>query len=466
MSHTATPVKPFAAKPVDPATPYPKLAKELIEKFNNRTATVGVMGLGYVGLPLLACFHDAGMKVIGYDIDPEKPKLLHQGEHYLPHLGADLCRAFKGSDRFLATTDAKELAKADAIIVCVPTPLGKHMEPDLSYVEKTGQTIGPICRPGQLIVLESTSFPGTTREVMVPAIIETAKWKPELGVDFFVAFSPEREDPGRKSHSTRTIPKLVGGLDKPSGDAAVALYKQSIETVVPCSTAEVAEAAKVFENVFRCINIALVNELKMILEPMGIDVWDVIAAASTKPFGFMPFFPGPGLGGHCIPIDPFYLSWKAKEFKVAARFIELAGEVNTGMPHWVVNRVAHAFNERSRSIKGSKILVLGLAYKPDIADDRESPSFELITLLEELGAHVDYSDPHVPETKPVRKHDLGKKSVAITTDNLKKYDAVLVSTNHKAFDYAMIAKDSKMVIDTRNALAAFAGQMGDRLIKA
>ncbi|MBY0307797.1 MAG: nucleotide sugar dehydrogenase [Phycisphaerales bacterium] len=467
MSHAAPAAKPFAQAAVANGAPYPKMATELIEKLNTRTATVGVMGLGYVGLPLLACFHDAGMKVIGYDIDPEKPRLLHNGENYLPHLGSDLCRAFKGSDRFLATTDAAALNKADAIIVCVPTPLGRHMEPDLSYVENTGRTIGPICRPGQLIVLESTSFPGTTREVMVPAIIETAKgWTPRLGEDFFVAFSPEREDPGRKSHSTRTIPKLVGGLDKASGDAAVALYKQAIETVVPCATAEVAEAAKVFENVFRCINIALVNELKMILEPMGIDVWDVIAAASTKPFGFMPFYPGPGLGGHCIPIDPFYLSWKAKEFKVPARFIELAGEVNNGMPHWVVHRIAHAFNERSRSIKGSKILVMGLAYKPDIADDRESPSFELITLLEDLGATVDYTDPHVPQTKPVRKHDLGKVSVPFTAENLRKYDMVLISTNHKAFDYAMLAREAKLVVDTRNAMSQFAPEMGDRLVKA
>lgn len=444
----------------------PALARELIERFSNRSATVGVMGLGYVGLPLLACFHECGMKVVGYDIDPDKPRALHNGENYLPHLGEDLCRAFKGSDRFIATTDAAALANADAIIVCVPTPLGRHMEPDLSFVERTGETIGRICRPRQLIVLESTSFPGTTREVLVPAVLGTATWAPRLGEDLFVAFSPEREDPGRKSHSTRTIPKLVGGLDKPSGDAAVALYKQAIETVVPCATAEVAEAAKVFENVFRCINIALVNELKMILEPMGINVWDVISAASTKPFGFMPFYPGPGLGGHCIPIDPFYLSWKAKEFKVPARFIELAGEVNNGMPHWVVNRIAHTFNERSRSVKGSKVLVLGLAYKPDIADDRESPSFELITLLEELGALVDYSDPHVPHTKPVRKHDLGKSSVALTADNVRGYDMVLISTNHRAFDYAMLAREAKLVVDTRNAMTAFATQMGDRLVKA
>jgi UDP-N-acetyl-D-glucosamine dehydrogenase len=429
------------------------------------SAKVGIIGLGYVGLPLMMCFHRAGLSVVGFDIDPKKPEALRRGENYLPHLGADLCKPLVNSDRFLGTTSEKDLTACDALVVCVPTPLGKHNEPDLSYVVGTGELIGRICRPGQLVVLESTSYPGTTRDVFVPAIRSQPAGK-AAGDRLLVAFSPERENPGDTKHTTRNIPKLVGGLTEEATRQGVALYKTGIETVIPVKTAEVAEAAKVFENVFRAVNIALVNELKMILEPMGIDVWDVIAAAGTKPFGFMPFTPGPGLGGHCIPIDPFYLSWKAREFKAAARFIELAGEINTGMPAWVVNRITHAFNQRSKSVKGSRILVLGLAYKPDIADDRESPSFELIEQLEELGAHVDYTDPHVPHAKAGRKHDLGKSSIPVTPENLRKYDMVLVSTNHKAFDYAMIAAEAKLVVDTRNAMAAFAGQMSERLVKA
>ncbi|HEX8877250.1 MAG TPA: nucleotide sugar dehydrogenase [Phycisphaerales bacterium] len=444
-------------------------AEQLKNKIESKQALVAIIGLGYVGLPLLAAFHEAGYPVLGFDIDPEKPVLLKKGENYLPHLGSDMCKPFVGSKRFDATTDPKALQKADAIIVCVPTPLGQHGEPDLSYVVNTGVMIGENSREGQLVVLESTSYPGTTREDMLPAMIKAAAKKGvnlKLGDNTFVAFSPEREDPGRKSHSTTTIPKLVGGLDKVSGELATKLYTGPIKTVVPVSSAEVAEASKVFENVFRCVNIALVNELKTIMDAMGINVWEVIEAASTKPFGFMPFYPGPGLGGHCIPIDPFYLTWKAKEFKVPARFIEIAGEVNNSMPHYVVHKVAAALNNHSKATKGAKVLVLGLAYKPDIADTRESPTYELIELLLDMGAKVDYSDPFVKYTKPVRKYNLDMHSVDLTPENLAKYDCVLISTNHSAFDYGVVAKHSKLVVDTRNAMKKHAGEMGDRLVRA
>ncbi len=444
-------------------------AEQLKNKIEARQAKVAVIGLGYVGLPLLAAFHEAGFPVLGYDIDPEKPVLLKKGQNYLPHLGSDLCKQFVGSKRFDATTDAKRLAEADAIIVCVPTPLGLHGEPDLSFVINTGIMIGENAKAGQLVVLESTSYPGTTREDMLPAIVKEAAKKGvklTLGDNLFVAFSPEREDPGRKSHTTTTIPKLVGGLDKVSGDLATRMYSGPIKTVVPVSTAEVAEASKVFENVFRCVNIALVNELKTIMDAMGINVWEVIEAASTKPFGFMPFYPGPGLGGHCIPIDPFYLTWKAKEFKVPARFIEIAGEVNNSMPHYVVHKVAAALNMVDKPAKGAKVLVLGLAYKPDIADTRESPTYELIELLLDMGAKVEYSDPFVTSTKPVRKYDLHMQSVALTPENLARFDCVLISTNHTSFDYGAIAKHAKLVVDTRNSMKAFAGSMGERLVRA
>ncbi|MDP1662662.1 MAG: nucleotide sugar dehydrogenase [Phycisphaerales bacterium] len=427
--------------------------------------SVGIIGLGYVGLPLLMCFHEAGVSTVGFDIDPKKPDALAIGENYLPHLGVDLCKPLVGSGRFKGTTDETDLQGCDALIVCVPTPLGKHSEPDLSFVRKTGEMIGRICRPGQLIILESTSYPGTTREVFLPAIRSQPAGAAAADT-LLVAFSPERENPGDKEHTTRNIPKLIGGLTPEATRQSAALYSIAIERVITVASAEVAEAAKVFENVFRSVNIALVNELKLILEPMGINVWDVIAAAGTKPFGFMSFAPGPGLGGHCIPIDPYYLAWKAREFKVAARFIELAGEINTAMPARVVQRVVHALNQRGRSVKGSRILVLGLAYKPDIADDRESPSFELIDRLEELGASVDYTDPYIAHAKPGRKHNLGKSSVALTAGTVRGYDALLISTNHTAFDYAMIAAEASLVVDTRNAMAPFSARMGDRLVLA
>lgn len=441
------------------------------QKIDSKTCKVGIMGLGYVGLPLLHAFHEAGFPVIGYDIDEEKITLLKRGENYLPHLGKYLCRAFPNSSRFDCTADLSRLGEADAILVCVPTPLGSHHEPDLSYVINTGIAIGKTLRPGQLIVLESSTYPGTTRDDMLPAMLKafpanSGKKPPRLGEDLFVAFSPEREDPGNKGHNTKTIPKLVGGLDEMSTKLATKLYACAIDKAIPVSSAEVAETAKLLENIFRCVNIAMVNELKVVLDAMGINVWEVIDAASTKPFGFMPFYPGPGLGGHCIPIDPFYLTWKAKEVGKTARFIELAGEVNTAMPHYVIHKVAAALNDQGKAVKGSKVLVMGLAYKPDIADTRESPSFELIELLLQQGAHVEYADPFIAKTYPVRRHNLEMVAVDPTPENIAKFDCVLISTNHSAFDYATLAKHARLVVDTRNAMKQHAAAMGRRLVRA
>ncbi len=439
-------------------------------KLHSGTAVAGIIGLGYVGLPLAHALHSGGLRVMGFDIDQSKIDSLAKGTNYLKHFGDDMARELGTSAKFTATTDFARLAEPDVLIVCLPTPLGRHHEPDLSYVVSCGEQIGCTLRAGQLIILESTTYPGTTREEFLEGIQRGAMGTPAerltVGRDFFVAFSPEREDPGRKSHTTRTIPKLVGGLDDRSTELACALYRYGVENVVPVRSAEVAEAAKLLENIFRCVNIALVNEMKIVLDAMGIDVWEVIEASSTKPFGFMPFYPGPGLGGHCIPIDPFYLTWKAKEVGHPTRFIELAGEINTRMPHYVIDRLTTAFNERGKAVKGAKILVLGLAYKPDIDDTRESPSFELISLLRERGAEVSYSDPFVPKTVPVRKHDLAMTSVEMTPKNIASFDAVLISTNHSAFDYAAIAEHAKLVVDTRNAMKNHAARMGNRLVKA
>src|SRR5215208_4352436 len=405
---------------------------DLAGKISNGSAVVGVIGLGYVGLPLLNAFHQGGHRVVGFDVDAKKIQMLKKGENYLKHLGETLFRPMLASGRFDATSDASRMGECDVLISCVPTPLGPHLEPDLSFIENTTDDIAKTLRAGQLIILESSTYPGTTREVMLPRL-EARGLK--CGRDFFLAYSPEREDPGRKDHNTQTIPKLVGGIDKVSGDLATALYRRAIKQVIPVSSAEVAEAAKILENTYRAINIALVNEMKVVLSAMGIDVWEVIAAASTKPFGFQAFYPGPGLGGHCIPIDPFYLTWKAREVGHTSRFIELAGELNRSMPDYVVQRTVLALNERSRSVKGSRILVLGLAYKPDVDDVRESPSFELIEKLEHLGAHVDYNDPLVPQTHKMRRYDLQMHSVPLTPENLKSYDCVLIATNHSNYDW-------------------------------
>ena len=432
------------------------------EKIRDRSLVVGIVGLGYVGLPLARAFFEAGFRVIGFDVDPEKPKLLAVGGYYLKHLGEDYVKGFVGSDRFEATTDFGRLGEPDAVISCVPTPLGKHLEPDLSYVEQTTEDIARTLRKGQLVALESTTYPRTTREVMLPRL-EASGLK--CGEDFFLAYSPEREDPGRKDHSTATIPKLVGGVDEASGKLAHEMYDTAIASVIHVSSAEVAESAKLLENIFRAVNIALVNEMKVVMTAMGVDVWEVVEAAKTKPFGFMPFYPGPGLGGHCIPIDPFYLTWKAREYGLATRFIELAGEVNRAMPEFVIDRLADALNDREKSVKGSKVLVLGLAYKPDVDDLRESPSCELIELLLERGAKVEYNDPHIPTAPKVRKHDLQMSSVDLTPASLASYDCVLISTNHKAYDYQMIGEHSKLIVDSRNAMDAYQGDRG-HIVKA
>jgi UDP-N-acetyl-D-glucosamine dehydrogenase len=428
---------------------------DLLAKINAKTARVGIIGLGYVGLPLLAAFHRAGFNVIGFDNDPAKIESLHRGENYLKHLGKTLIADMKSAGRFDATADFARLAEADAILICVPTPLGDHREPDLSFVRKSAEEIALRLHSGQLIVLESTTYPGTTREIVLP-LLESRGLR--CGTDFFLAFSPEREDPGRKDASTQTIPKLVGGIDEISGKIAVALYQQAINKVIPVATAEIAEAAKLLENIYRAVNIALVNEMKIVLSAMGIDIWQVIAAASSKPFGFQPFYPGPGLGGHCIPIDPFYLSWKAQEVGMPTRFIELAGEINHKMPDYVVQRTAQALNARGKTVKGAKILVLGLAYKPDIDDVRESPSFELIEKLTHLGAFVEYNDPHVPATHRMRKYDLHLRSVPLTAQSLREYDCIVISTHHSAYDWQMIADHANLIIDTRGAMRNVTGK--------
>ncbi len=440
-----------------------KLSDTLLEKINRKQAVVGVMGLGYVGLPLVREFCHGGFRMIGFDVDAEKVKMLKAGKTYIRHLPGKMFKEFIDDELFTPTTDMDQLAKPDAILICVPTPLNKMREPDMQYVESTARDIAKRLRPGQLIVLESTTYPRTTREIVLPILAETGL---KHGKDFFLAFSPEREDPGRTDITTKQIPKVVGGLGPADGKLAAALYGQVLDHVVPVSTAEVAEACKIVENVYRCINIALVNELKLVFDRMGIDVWEVIEAAKTKPFGFQAFYPGPGLGGHCIPIDPFYLSWKAREYGITARFIELAGEINTAMPEHVVNRVAEALNEHGKALKGSKVLVLGLAYKKDIDDVRESPSVELIELLQERGAKCDYHDPFIPVAKPMREHNITHmKSVPLTAKSVKSYDCVLISTDHSNVDYDMICQQAKLVVDTRNATGKKKRPAG-RVVKA
>jgi UDP-N-acetyl-D-glucosamine dehydrogenase len=428
---------------------------DLLAKIESGSALVGVVGLGYVGLPLVAAFVHGGMRVIGFDVDAAKIDALGRGENYLKHLGPDLARELAASGKFQATGDFSRLAEPDAIISCVPTPLGAHLEPDLSYVTRTADDIAKTLRRGQLVVLESTTYPRTTREILLPRLEAGGLL---CGRDFFLAYSPEREDPGRRDFNTQTIPKLVGGIDAPSTQCAAALYRRAVKNVVPVSSAEVAESAKLLENIYRSVNIALVNEMKMVLTAMGIDVWEVIAAAATKPFGFQAFYPGPGLGGHCIPIDPYYLTWKAREVGMTTRFIELAGQVNHAMPDYVVERLAHALNDRGKSVRGSRILVLGLAYKPDIDDVRESPSFEIIEKAQDLGAVVDYNDPHVPATHKMRKYDLGMRSIELTATALAGYDAVVIATHHSAYNWQWIADNAKLIIDARGAMRHITGR--------
>ena len=424
--------------------------KALLKQIQDRKATIGIVGMGYVGLPLVRTFARAGFRVLGFDIDAAKIKALRAGRSYIKHIPSSMIVELRSSRKFDATFDLKRLCEPDAVIICVPTPLSASRDPDMSFVEGTARSIGAVLRKGQLVVLESTTYPGTTRELVMP-ILEAGGLKVER--DFFLAFSPEREDPGRVDYSTETIPKVVGGIGPRSTRLAVALYCGAIKQVVPVESCEVAEASKIVENVYRCVNIAMVNELKIVFDKMGVDVWSVINAAKTKPFGFQAFYPGPGLGGHCIPIDPFYLTWKARHYGESTRFIELAGEINTRMPEYVVNRVGAALNDRGRAIMGSRVLVLGLAYKKDVDDMRESPSIHLIEMLRARGAKVDYNDPHIPAAPRQREHNLGLKSVPLTAASLRRYDCVLISTDHSAYDPEMIVRNARLVVDTRNLTA-------------
>jgi UDP-N-acetyl-D-glucosamine dehydrogenase len=445
---------------------------EIIKKIENKTATIGIIGLGYVGLPLGLEFAHKGFDVTGFDIDERKIPILNSGKSYIKHISEERIKKFVDSKKFKATSDFSRLTSCDAIIICVPTPLNEHREPDMTYIENSGKIVAQYLRKGQLVVLESSTYPGTTDEILLP-MFEAAqsssntKAKFKVGTDFYLAFSPEREDPNNPNFSTGTIPKVVGGVTKNCQQAAIALYDQVIVKTVPVSSTRAAEATKLVENIYRSVNIALVNELKVVFDKMNIDVWEVIEAASTKPFGFHPFYPGPGLGGHCIPIDPFYLTWKAREFEVHTRFIELAGEINTSMPYYVVEKAGAALNTVKKSLKGSKVLILGASYKKDIDDMRESPSLRLIELFYDKGAKVDYNDPYVPQLFKTRKYNYDIKSVELTSGKLKKYDLVVLSTDHTYYKEKanFIARNSKLIVDTRN-LFDKAGVKSNKIFKA
>ena len=425
--------------------------QSLLSAISDRSCSVGVIGLGYVGLPLIDAFINAGFGCVGFDVDPEKVKSLLGGKSYIKHIDDAKIEGWLSKKKFDATDDMGRLSEPDVLLICVPTPLNDARDPDLRYVEGTCEAISKSLRPGQLVVLESTTYPTTTRDVMVPILEQSGL---SAGSDFFVAYSPEREDPGNPDFSAAGIPKVVGAINEDSQACAAALYESAVAGVVPVSNCEVAEAAKVLENIYRAVNIALVNELKVLFDEMQIDVWDVINAAKTKPFGFHAFYPGPGLGGHCIPIDPFYLSWLARKQGSNAKFIELAGEVNRSMPTYVVSRTSEFLNEFRKPINGSKICLLGVAYKKDVDDPRESPSFELMELLLQQGAELTYSDPHVPHLPSMRHYELpSMDSQTLTPEFLASQDAVLIATDHTAFDYEAIVEHSALVVDTRNATA-------------
>ncbi|MGL1933055.1 MAG: nucleotide sugar dehydrogenase [Desulfotalea sp.] len=433
--------------------------KNLIEKLNSKSATIGIIGLGYVGLPLILRYTAVGYSVIGIDIDDRKVDKLNNGQSYIEHIsGANIKEALAAG--FRASTKFSDVTKCDAIIICVPTPLNQYREPDLSYVTNTVDTMTPFIRKEQVVSLESTTYPGTTEEELLPRLESTGL---KVGIDIALVYSPEREDPGNAHFETKTIPKICGGQTEKCLEAGIALYSQVIEKVVTVSSAKAAEMTKLLENIHRAVNIGLVNEMKVVADKMGIDIHEVIDAAATKPFGFTPYYPGPGLGGHCIPIDPFYLTWKAREYNLHTRFIELAGEVNSGMPEWVVNKLVWALNDCGKAVKGSKILVLGIAYKKNVDDPRESPSIELMKLLTERGADISYSDPHVPSFPEMRKYQFNLKSIDINSENLKSFDCVLLATDHDGFDYDLINKESKLIIDTRGRLRNFDN---DKIIKA
>ncbi|MCG3203562.1 MAG: UDP-N-acetyl-D-glucosamine 6-dehydrogenase [Elusimicrobia bacterium] len=419
--------------------------KKLIEKIERKDAVVGVIGLGYVGLPLALRFTRVGFRVIGFDIDPEKVKKLRKAESYIDHIKPNrISEALKNG--FSPTSDFSRAIKTDALLICVPTPLDKYREPDLSYVINTMEALLPHLKKGQLISLESTTYPGTTDEELRPRI-ESKGFV--IGKDFFLVHSPEREDPGNPHFTTETIPKICGGDTSSCLKAGLALYSQVINKVVPVSTTRTAELTKLLENIHRVVNIGLVNEMKIVSDKMGIDIHEVIRAAATKPFGFTPYYPGPGIGGHCIPVDPFYLTWKAREYGIHTRFIELAGEVNTLMPHWVISKLMDALNERKKSLRGSRVLVLGIAYKKNVDDVRESPSLELMEILKEKKANIDYCDPFFPTFPKMRRHKFNLKSVPFTKRNIASYDCVLIATQHDAFDYKLLKKTAQLIIDTR-----------------
>jgi UDP-N-acetyl-D-glucosamine dehydrogenase len=423
----------------------PPTAQRLANKLQDRTATIGVIGLGYVGLPLALQFENSGLKVIGFDIDAAKIDKLNAGQSYINYLPVqDIAAAIARG--LQVTADFNRLGEPDALIICVPTPLDKHREPDLSYVLNTTREIARRLRPGQLVSLESTTYPGTTDEELKP-LLEQGGLK--VGEDVFLVFSPERQDPGNTRFGPHNIPKIVGGCTPTCLELGKALYGMAVSQVVPVSSPKVAELAKLLENIHRAVNIGLVNELKMVADRMGIDIFEVIDAAATKPFGFVPYYPGPGLGGHCIPIDPFYLTWKAREYGVHTRFIELAGEINSGMPHWVLHKIAEALNNAGKAIRGARVLIIGIAYKKDVDDLRESPALELLDLLEERGATVDYHDPHIPSIPPIRRGRYEHQSVPLNAETVAGYDLVLIATNHSAVDYALITKHAPLIVDTR-----------------
>jgi UDP-N-acetyl-D-glucosamine dehydrogenase len=414
---------------------------------------VGVIGLGYVGLPVAMHFASAGFITAGFDIDPGKVRQLQAGKSYIHYIPAEGIAALVSQSRLRPTDNFNLLAEMDAVLICVPTPLTESREPDLSFVTSTVQTVSQHLAPGQLVVLESTTYPGTTEEIVLPLLASGADGRKgrTVGKDFYLAYSPEREDPNNRHFSFRTIPKLVGGCTPRCQELAQSLYGAVVEKVIPVSSPQVAEAAKLLENIYRSVNIALVNELKLLFDRMHIDLWEVIEAAATKPFGFVPFYPGPGLGGHCIPIDPFYLTWKARQYELSTRFIELAGEINTAMPEYVVGKLMEALNEREKSLKGSRVLILGVSYKKDVDDTRESPALRIMQLLEEKGARVEYYDPYVPRLGTFRRYIFNKESRQPTASLLRSVDAVLILTDHSCFDYGFIARHSRLIVDTRNA---------------
>jgi UDP-N-acetyl-D-glucosamine dehydrogenase len=443
----------------------PASVEALAARFRAHEARIGVIGLGYVGLPLVRAVAERGFEALGFDIDSAKIGILNAGGSYIHHISPEAIAGLRAAGRFEATDDFSRLAEVDAILLCVPTPLTRQREPDLTYVVRTTESIAPHLRPGQLVVLESTTYPGTTREVMRP-ILEQGGLR--SGHDFFLAYSPEREDPGNQQYGTSAIPKVVGGDGPEALRLACALYEEIVERAIPVSSVDVAEAVKLTENIFRSVNIALVNELKIVFEAMGIDIWEVIEAAKTKPFGYMPFYPGPGLGGHCIPIDPFYLTWKAREFGLSARFIELAGEVNTAMPKRVVDATMSALSERSgRALRGARTLVVGVAYKKNIDDMRESPALKIMELLEKRGAVVGFHDPFFPEMLPTREHPgfTGRKSMPFTAATLAASDVAVICTDHDQIDYRLLAEHCPLIVDTRNAFAS-RGIVSNRVVKA